>query len=156
MATGEHQPYLPTGNTQAQLDERERNRGLAEAQSLLGAVVAGGEGSRPQVTNNSLDESLQSFHNQMVASTDLIKATLQVVRSLQDGMLEMRSWRADFSAKIDNILAMQQNGHCSALDNRIHRITMRQRDGSWLCQPRFPRTVRMFLNLNGEFLLTHP
>jgi hypothetical protein len=105
------------------------------------------------MTSDSLDETLQGFHDQIMASTNLIKATLEVVQRLQDDIRDVLSWKEAFSPKMDNILAMQQNTHSLALDNRVHQISKRQQDGSWMSQPLFPKTVRQFLHLNGEFSL---
>ena len=62
----------------------------------------------------------------------------------------MQSREDSSSRKMDNLLAIQLNGHSRALYNRVHPITNRQQDGSWLCHPAFPKTVRRFLMLNGE------
>jgi hypothetical protein len=151
MDTGGRTIYPAAGSAQAGLADLARDRRLREARELLETVAGGGQGSRPVMSSDSVGVTLQSFHDQIMASTDLIKATLQVVRKLQEDMGDMRSWKEDFSAKMDNILAMQHNTHSLALENRVHRISKRLQDGSWMCQPRFPKTVRRFLDLNGEF-----
>ena len=51
---------------------------------LLETVTGGGEGSQPAMTSNSLGESLQNFHDQILATTDLITAALQMVRRAEE------------------------------------------------------------------------
>jgi len=153
MASGGRPTYPPAGSRQAELAALDRERGLREGRALLETVAGGGQGSRPVMTSDSLDETLQGFHDQIMASTNLIKATLEVVQRLQDDIRDVLSWKEAFSPKMDNILAMQQNTHSLALDNRVHQISKRQQDGSWMSQPLFPKTVRQFLHLNGEFSL---
>jgi hypothetical protein len=95
---------------------------------------------------DTVDECLQGLHTHFLQSTDLIKAIshVRIVQGLQDEMHGVRSWRADFSEKLDNTLTVQRNLHSRVLDDHAHRI------GSWICHSHFPRTVRGFRRLNGE------
>jgi hypothetical protein len=104
----------------------------------------------PLVTIDMVDEHLQDLHSHFVKSADLLKETFLAAQGLHDEMREVRSWRVDFSEKLDNTLAVQRNRHSRALDSRLHRITKRQQDGSWICPPGFPKTVRRLRRLNGE------
>lgn len=95
-------------------------------------------------------DRLRLLQPTLLTSTRLIKETLDVLLRLQEEMREKRNQREDFSEKLDNTLAVQRNRHSRALDSRLHRITKRQRDGSWTCHPGFPKTVRRLRRLNGE------
>jgi len=66
---------------------------------------------------DTVDKQLQSFHKQFLASTDVIKATLQVVQDLQQQMQDMKSREIGLSKKLDNILAVQHNMHSRDLNN---------------------------------------
>lgn len=68
----------------------------------------------------------------------------------------MQSREDNSSRKLDNLLAIQLNGHSLALYNRVHPIKNRQQDGSWLCHPAFLKTVRRFIMLNGEEAFKKP
>ena len=45
-------------------------------------------------------------------------------------MQNMQSREVEFSEKLDNILAVERNMHSRELNNGVHKVLKRQRDGS--------------------------
>jgi hypothetical protein len=98
----------------------------------------------------TVDERVRHLQSRLSTSAHLIKVTLDAVLGLQEQMREMRSQKAEFSGKLDNTLAVQRNRHSRGLDSHLHRISKIQPDGSWICHPAFPETVRRLRRMNGE------